>query len=64
MLDPSATTYKVMWEDQKVKFDAIPYFALGQKNFDCRNGKDRKKAWKQKRKEMKLQEGYGLLSNH
>lgn len=55
VLDPSATTHKVMWQDQKLKFDGIPYFVLGQKSFDCPNGKDRKKAWKQKIKEMKLQ---------
>ncbi|XP_044176187.1 uncharacterized protein LOC114973334 [Acropora millepora] len=46
-----------MWEDQRMKFDGIPYFVLGQKIYDCRNGKDRKKAWKQKRKEMKQKEG-------
>lgn len=31
VLDPSATTHKVMWEDQRLKFDGIPYFVLGQK---------------------------------
>ena len=55
VLDPSATTHKVMWEDQRLKFDGIPYFVLGQKIFECRNGEDKKKAWKQKRQEKKLQ---------
>ena len=41
-----------MWEDQTIQFDGMPYFVLGQKIFDCRNGKDRKEAWKQKRKEL------------
>ena len=39
-------------EDQSIQFDGTPYFVLGQKIFDCRNGKDRKEAWKQKRKEL------------
>ena len=42
-----------MWEDQTIQFDGTPYFVLGQKIFDCRNGKDRKEACrKQKRKEL------------
>ena len=45
--------------------DLMAYQILfwGKKIFDCRNGKDRKKAWKRKRKEMK-RHVYGLLSNH
>ena len=37
--------------------DLMAYHILfwGKKIFDCRNGKDRKKAWKRKRKEMKRQ---------
>ena len=50
--DPLASSHKVMWEDQTIQFDGMPYFVLGQKIFDCRNGKDRKEAWKQKRKEL------------
>ena len=50
--DPLASSHKVMWEDQSTQFDGTPYFVLGQKIFDCRNGKDRKEAWKQKRKEL------------
>ena len=48
--DPLASSHKVMWEDQTIQFDGTPYFLLGQKIFDCRKGKDRKKASKQKRK--------------
>ena len=33
-----------MWEDRTIQFDGTPYFVLGQKIFDCRNGKDRKEA--------------------
>ena len=50
--DPLASSHKVMWEDQTIQFDGMPYFVLGQKIFDCRNGKDRKEAWRQKRKEL------------
>ncbi|CAH3013702.1 unnamed protein product [Porites evermanni] len=42
--DPLASSHKVMWEDQTIQFDGMPYFVLGQKIFDCRNGKDRKEA--------------------
>ena len=35
-----------------IQFDGTPYFVLGQKIFEFRNGKDRKEAWKQKRKEL------------
>ena len=50
--DPLASSHKVMWEDQSIQFDGMPYFVLGQKIFDCQNGKDRKETWKQKRKEL------------
>ena len=51
VLDPLATTHKVMWED------LMAYHSLfwGKKIFDCQNGKGRKKVWKRKREEMKLQ---------
>ena len=42
--DPLASSHKVMWEDQTIKFDGTPYFVLGQTIFDSRNGKDRKEA--------------------
>ena len=54
-----------MWEDQRLKFDGIPYFVLGQKIFECRNGEDKKKAWKQKetRKETAGMV-YSVIINH
>ena len=42
-----------MWEDQTIQFDGTPYFVLGHKIFDRRNGKDRKEACR-KQKVSKL----------
>ena len=51
--DPTATSHIVKWEDTTIAFDGVPYFVLAQKLYDCRNGIDRKKRWKEKRKEIR-----------
>ena len=47
-LDIPKNKLKVYWSDTQVAFSGTLYMVVNQKSFDCRYGKARKKAKKQK----------------
>jgi hypothetical protein len=51
--DPLASSHKIWWADNSMKFDGVPYMILGTKIFDCAQGKDRKEKMKKKMKLMR-----------
>lgn len=50
MLDPFTNSRKVYFSDENIPFDGVPFTIIGTKSYDCQHGPDRKKAFKQKRK--------------
>ena len=47
--------HEVLWKDNNMPFDGIPYMILSRKEFDCQHGCDRKTAQKRKYQESKEQ---------
>lgn len=64
VLDPSGRTHKLMWENQRLKFDGIPYFVLGQKIFDIEMEKTGRKLETKKKRNETAGIFYSVISNH
>ncbi|CAH3024912.1 unnamed protein product [Porites evermanni] len=52
--DPFAKQRKVYFKDDKIPFDGVPFSIIGTKVFDCQHGPDRKKSFKARHSEEKV----------
>ena len=52
-VDINSKNHKVRWYDEGRDYDGTPFHILGSKILDCQHGKDRKEAYKKKKKDQK-----------
>lgn len=52
-IDPTGKPHRVLWEDENIPFNGIPFLRLGSRVLECQHGIDRNKAAKRKYKESR-----------